>query len=132
MSYLHLSPLRSVFLRVAAIILVLLAMLRDGRCGVDRLVRYPAHLEVILMLGIEFLPVFNALCSMSDGVRMWYGSSSQTCNSCSVNPRKSWVRWVLKHPVPNARAASTPALCEEYQVRSLEWACRTRFGAHIM
>ena len=64
MSYLHLSPLRSVFLRVAAIILVLLAMLRDGRCGVDRLVRYPAHLEVILMLGIEFLPVFNALCSI--------------------------------------------------------------------
>jgi len=32
-----------------------------------------------------------------------------TPRSFSVNPRRSWVRWVLKHPVTKARAASLPA-----------------------
>ena len=70
-----------------------------------------AYLEICLVVCKEFLPILYALAKVSDyydryRLMQW----RPTLSSWSVNPRKSCVRCVAKHPVAKDLAASIPAL----------------------
>lgn len=76
---------------------------------VDRRVVHPADLPVRLVFPEERFPVLHALQNnmSEEGAR---GEGRRAWSSLEESPRRSCVRCSLKHPVPNARAASTPAL----------------------
>lgn len=80
---------------------------RTGR--INRGVRDPSNFEVILVLRVEGFPMLDSL-QKGVSLRSSPEMGRHTSSSLSSKPRKSCVRWSLKHPVPNARAASTPAL----------------------
>lgn len=91
--------------------LLWIAMLDNRTCRVNRRMRHSANLKVVLMIFIKLFPMLNALYLSNASIKYFPKQPVDLAfNSLSVRPRKSCVRCVLKQPVPNARAPSTPAL----------------------
>lgn len=85
--------------------------LRNRALWVDRIMQHPPSFEIRLVVCKVFLPMLYALfpeASHDDRYRLV--QRKPTWSSRSVNPRKSCVRCVAKHPVAKDLAASTPAL----------------------
>jgi hypothetical protein len=99
---------------MSSLCLLWIAVLWNRALWVNGWVNDLPYFGVCLVLFKELLPMCDTL--LKTGQRGTVSGSPMhgkpTFNSASVNPRKSCVRCVLKHPVPNDLAASTPALQE--------------------
>ena len=103
------SPLRSRF----GLLFLWLAMFWNGAHWINRVVDDLSNITVLVAVLEEILPFSNALREKDQcqtGKKNLLEETILTASSASVSPRRSCVRWSLKQPVANERAASTPAL----------------------
>ena len=97
-----------------------LAMYRQRTGRVDRWMVNPSYFNIRFMILKELFPMRYALTVEKKTPHFFLCVNGvcvgrvrrkrRTWSSLVDSPRKSCVRWSLKQPVPNARAASTPAL----------------------